>query len=191
MYCKKKGKLVVVSGPSGSGKSTIVKHLLSQNLNLVFSISACTRLKRKNELDGKDYFFLSVEDFKKKIETDEFLEWEEVYNNNFYGTLKSEVLGKIERGYNVIFDIDVIGAKSIKKVFNSQAFLVYIQAPSIGDISDRLNSRSTEDSKQISTRLAKAKFEEKEKSSFDYILINNDLDEAKKNALIKVKEFIC
>ena len=115
-------------------------------------------------------------------ETDEFLEWEEVYNNNFYGTLKSEVLGKIERGYNVIFDIDVIGAKSIKKVFNSQAFLVYIQAPSIGDISDRLNSRSTEDSKQISTRLAKAKFEEKEKSSFDYILINNDLDEAKKNA---------
>ena len=180
MYCKKKGKLVVVSGPSGSGKSTIVKHLLSKNLNLVFSVSACTRLKRKNEKDGKDYFFLSVEDFKKKIETDEFLEWEEVYNNNFYGTLKSEVLGKIERGYNVIFDIDVIGAKSIKKVFNSQAFLVYIQAPSIGDISDRLNSRSTEDSKQISIRLAKAKFEEKEKSSFDYILINNDLDEAKK-----------
>lgn len=190
MSSKKKGKLIIVSGPSGSGKSTIVRYLLKQKLNLVFSVSACSRSKREYEIDGKDYFFLDVTDFKKKIEANEFLEWEEVYKNSFYGTLKKEVLNKIEMGYNIIFDIDVIGAKSLKKIFDDQALLIYIQAPSINDISKRLNLRNTENSKQIFTRLSKAKYEDKEKSFFDYILVNSDLDEAKKNAIIKVKEFL-
>ena len=190
MSSKKKGKLIIVSGPSGSGKSTIVRYLLKQKLNLVFSVSACSRSKREYEIDGKDYFFLDVTDFKKKIEANEFLEWEEVYKNSFYGTLKKEVLNKIEMGYNIIFDIDVIGAKSLKKIFDDQALLIYIQAPSIKDISKRLNLRNTENSKQIFTRLSKAKYEDKEKSFFDYILVNSDLDEAKKNAIIKVKEFL-
>ena len=190
MSSKKKGKLIIVSGPSGSGKSTIVRYLLKQKLNLVFSVSACSRSKREYEIDGKDYFFLDVTDFKKKIEANEFLEWEEVYKNSFYGTLKKEVLNQIEMGYNIIFDIDVIGAKSLKKIFDDQALLIYIQAPSINDISKRLNLRNTENSKQIFTRLSKAKYEDKEKSFFDYILVNSDLDEAKKNAIIKVKEFL-
>ena len=190
MSSKKKGKLIIVSGPSGSGKSTIVRYLLKQKLNLVFSVSACSRSKREYEIDGKDYFFLDVTDFKKKIEANEFLEWEEVYKNSFYGTLKNEVLNQIEMGYNIIFDIDVIGAKSLKKIFDDQALLIYIQAPSIKDISKRLNLRNTENSKQIFTRLSKAKYEDKEKSFFDYILVNSDLDEAKKNAIIKVKEFL-
>ncbi|OUV56969.1 MAG: guanylate kinase [Flavobacteriales bacterium TMED113] len=190
MSSKKKGKLIIVSGPSGSGKSTIVRYLLKQKLNLVFSVSACSRSKREYEIDGKDYFFLDVTDFKKKIEANEFLEWEEVYKNSFYGTLKKEVLNKIEMGYNIIFDIDVIGAKSLKKIFDDQALLIYIQAPSINAISKRLNLRNTENSKQIFTRLSKAKYEDKEKSFFDYILVNSDLDEAKKNAIIKVKEFL-
>tara|TARA_S200000501_G_C20830204_1_gene746853 strand:+ start:1449 stop:2024 length:576 start_codon:yes stop_codon:yes gene_type:complete len=190
MSSKKKGKLIIVSGPSGSGKSTIVRYLLKQKLNLVFSVSACSRSKREYEIDGKDYFFLDVTDFKKKIEANEFLEWEEVYKNSFYGTLKNEVLNQIEMGYNIIFDIDVIGAKSLKKIFDDQALLIYIQAPSINDISKRLNLRNTENSKQIFTRLSKAKYEDKEKSFFDYILVNSDLDEAKKNAIIKVKEFL-
>ena len=190
MSSKKKGKLIIVSGPSGSGKSTIVRYLLKQKLNLVFSVSACSRSKREHEIDGKDYFFLDVTDFKKKIEANEFLEWEEVYKNSFYGTLKNEVLSQIEMGYNIIFDIDVIGAKSLKKIFDDQALLIYIQAPSINAISKRLNLRNTENSKQIFTRLSKAKYEDKEKSFFDYILVNSDLDEAKKNAIIKVKEFL-
>ena len=118
------------------------------------------------------------------------MEWEEVYKDNFYGTLKKEVLNQIEMGYNIIFDIDVIGAKSLKKIFDDQALLIYIQAPSINDISNRLNLRNTENSKQILTRLSKAKYEDKEKSSFDYILLNSDLDEAKKNVIKKVKEFL-
>jgi len=190
MSSKKKGKLIIVSGPSGSGKSTIVRYLLKQKLNLVFSVSACSRSKREYEIDGKDYFFLEVTDFKKKIEANEFLEWEEVYKNSFYGTLKKEVLNKMKMGYNIIFDIDVIGAKSLKKIFDDQALLIYIQAPSINAISKRLNLRNTENSKQIFTRLSKAKYEDKEKSFFDYILVNSDLDEAKKNAIIKVKEFL-
>ena len=190
MSSKKKGKLIIVSGPSGSGKSTIVRYLLKQKLNLVFSVSACSRSKREYEIDGKDYFFLDVTDFKKKIEANEFLEWEEVYKNSFYGTLKKEVLNKMKMGYNIIFDIDVIGAKSLKKIFDDQALLIYIQAPSINAISKRLNLRNTENSKQIFTRLSKAKYEDKEKSFFDYILVNSDLDEAKKNAIIKVKEFL-
>lgn len=191
MSCNKKnGKLILISGPSGSGKTTIVKHLLSSDLDLVFSISACSREKRKNEKDGVDYHFLSIKVFKEKIESGEFLEWEEVYDNHFYGTLKSEVINKINLGHNVIFDIDVIGAKSLKKIFTNQAFSIYIQAPSIDSINKRLNSRQTESGDQISFRTNKARHEEKEKKFFDYILINNDLSLAKKDVLQKVQGFL-
>ena len=191
MSCNKKnGKLILISGPSGSGKTTIVKHLLSSGLDLVFSISACSREKRKNEKDGVDYHFLSIKVFKEKIESGEFLEWEEVYDNHFYGTLKSEVINKINLGHNVIFDIDVIGAKSLKKIFTNQAFSIYIQAPSIDSINKRLNSRQTESGGQISFRINKARHEEKEKKFFDYILINNDLSLAKKDVLQKVQGFL-
>jgi len=191
MSCNKKnGKLILISGPSGSGKTTIVKHLLSSDLDLFFSISACSREKRKNEKDGVDYHFLSIKVFKEKIESGDFLEWEEVYDNHFYGTLKSEVINKINLGHNVIFDIDVIGANSLKKIFTNQAFSIYIQAPSIDSINKRLNSRQTESEDQISFRINKARHEEKEKKFFDYILINNDLSLAKKDVLQKVQGFL-
>lgn len=191
MSCNKKnGKLILISGPSGSGKTTIVKHLLSSGLDLVFSISACSREKRKNEKDGVDYHFLSTKVFKEKIASDDFLEWEEVYDNNFYGTLKSEVMNKINLGHNVIFDIDVMGAKSLKKIFANQAFSIFIQAPSIDSINQRLSSRNTESEGQISFRVNKARYEEKEKKFFDYILINNDLSLAKKDVLHKVQGFL-
>ena len=189
-YNKKNGKLIIISGPSGSGKTTLVKHLLKNGLDLVFSVSACSREKRKNEKDGIDYHFLSIKVFKEKIVSGDFLEWEEVYDNNFYGTLKSEVINKINLGHNVIFDIDVMGAKSLKKIFTNQAFSIYIQAPSIDSISKRLSSRKTESEHQISFRVNKVKHEEKEKKFFDYILINNDLSLAKKDVLQKVQDFL-
>ena len=187
---KKKGKLIIISGPSGSGKTTIVKYLLTCNLNLFFSVSACSRKKRKNEQDGIDYYFLSIDAFKQKIKADEFLEWEEVYEDNFYGTLKSEVINKINLGCNLIFDVDVIGAKSLKNLFMDQAFSIYIQAPSIKLINQRLVSRKTESDSQILFRVDKAKYEEKQKVFFDYILINNKLSITKKNALQRVKDFL-
>ena len=191
MSCnKKKGKLILISGPSGSGKTTIVKYLLKSGLNLTFSISACSRKKRTNEKDGVDYHFLSIKAFKEKIAAGEFLEWEEVYDNNFYGTLRSEVVDKINFGHNIIFDIDVIGAKSLKKIFTNNALSIYIQTPSIHSISKRLSSRKTESEDQISFRIDKAKYEEKEKKFFDYTLINNELISAKKDVLQKVQDFL-
>tara|TARA_B100001029_G_scaffold97622_2_gene80229 strand:- start:3627 stop:4205 length:579 start_codon:yes stop_codon:yes gene_type:complete len=189
-FNQKKGKLIIISGPSGSGKTTIVKYLLSCNLNLFFSISACSRPKRKNEKDGIDYHFLSVDEFKLKIAEGEFLEWEEVYQDNFYGTLKSEVLNKINLGCNIIFDVDVIGAKSLKSIFKEQALSIYIQAPSVKSISQRLVARQTESESQISFRLDKAKHEVKEKKFFDYILINDKLNIAKQTVLQKAQDFL-
>tara|TARA_B100001250_G_C19754506_1_gene769438 strand:- start:738 stop:1316 length:579 start_codon:yes stop_codon:yes gene_type:complete len=187
---QKKGKLIIVSGPSGSGKTTIVKYLLSCNLNLLFSISACSRQKRKNEQDGIDYYFLSVDEFKLKIQQGYFLEWEEVYQDNFYGTLKSEVLNKINVGHNLIFDVDVVGAKSLKNMFKDQALSIFIQAPSVKLISQRLVARQTESDSQIAFRLDKAQHEEKAKKFFDYILINDKLSIAKKTVLQKVQYFL-
>ncbi len=189
-FNQKKGKLIIVSGPSGSGKTTIVKYLLSCNLNLFFSVSACSRQKRKNEKDGIDYHFLSVDEFKLKIAEGDFLEWEEVYQDNFYGTLKREVLNKINLGYNIIFDVDVIGAKSLKAIFKDQALSIYIKAPSVKLISQRLVARQTESESQISFRLDKAKHEVKEKKFFDYILINDKLSIAKKTVLQRVQDFL-
>ena len=184
---KTKGKLIIVAGPSGSGKTTIVKYLLSCNLGLSFSVSACSRKKRKHEENGIDYYFLDVVDFKAKINSSDFLEWEEVYPDSFYGTLKSEVLNKLNLGNHLIFDVDVVGAKSLKNIFLDQALSIYVQAPSI---IERLKSRKTESKEQISLRVNKARHEKKEKVFFDYILINDDLILAKKDVLQKVKDFL-
>jgi guanylate kinase len=189
-FKNKKGKSIIVAGPSGSGKTTIVKYLLSCNLNLVFSTSACSRVKRENEQEGIDYYFFEIAEFKAKIKANEFLEWEEVYADNFYGTLKTEVTSKLNAGLNIIFDVDVVGAKSLKKLFKDDALSIYIEAPSVGSISDRLNSRKTETKEQISDRLNKVKYEQKEKKFFDYILINNDLSLAKKDVWRTVKDFL-
>ena len=189
-FKNKKGKSIIVAGPSGSGKTTIVKYLLSCNLNLVFSISACSRVKRENEQEGIDYYFLEIAEFKAKIKANEFLEWEEVYADNFYGTLKTEVTSKLNAGLNIIFDVDVVGAKSLKKLFKDDALSIYIEAPSMGSISDRLSYRKTETEEQISDRLNKAKYEQKAKKFFDYILINNELSLAKKDVWRTVKDFL-
>lgn len=188
---KNSGKLIVFSAPSGSGKTTIVHHLLSQKeLNLDFSISATSRERRGAEIDGKDYHFISSEDFKKHIEKDEFVEWEEVYHNNFYGTLKSEVERIWEQGKHAIFDIDVVGGLRIKKKFPDQTLAVFVQPPSIEEMERRLRNRQTDTEEKIQERVAKAERELKFAKDFDVILVNDNLETAKKDAIKLVNEFI-
>jgi len=187
--CFKKGKVIIISAPSGSGKTTITKFLLSQNLNLVFSVSACSRKKRKNEVEGEDYYFLSTKDFLKKTQNKDFLEWEEVYENSFYGTLKNDVKAKLDSGRNVIFDIDVQGALSLKKIFKKDSFSIYIEVPS-NIIEKRLRDRKTENEKDIYKRLNKIKKEGVHKNKFDAIILNIDLQESKKEIATIVKEYL-
>ncbi|MFW2347906.1 MAG: guanylate kinase [Wenyingzhuangia sp.] len=185
------GKLIVFSAPSGSGKTTIVKHLLSAtNLPLDFSISAASRQPRKGEIDGKDYYFLSVEDFKSKVAQEAFLEWEEVYQDNFYGTLKSEITRIWSEGNHVVFDIDAIGGLNIKKQFPEQTLAIFIQPPSVEEMERRLRSRATETEDKIKMRLAKSAQEFEFAEQFDTVLINDDLSVAKDEAYHKVLEFI-
>jgi len=174
----KKGKLVIFSAPSGSGKTTIVKHLLSLNLGLEFSVSATSRPLRGTEIDGKDYYFLSVEEFKKKIVNDEFLEWEEVYEGKFYGTLKSEVERIRNKGNHVIFDVDVVGGCNIKKYFGNEALAVFVQPPSINELRSRLISRGTDTPEVIESRVAKAEYELTFAPQFDVIIVNDNLEKA-------------
>ena len=187
----KQGKLFVFSAPSGSGKTTIVKYLLDQKeLNLAFSVSAASREPREHEINGKDYHFMSIKDFKQHIKNDDFLEWEEVYRDNFYGTLKSEVERLWAEGKNVIFDIDVSGGLRIKKKFPEQTLAVFVKPPSIDELKIRLKKRSTESEDKINMRIAKASAELATAPQFDVIVKNHDLETAKKEAYELVKGFI-
>ncbi len=186
-----KGKLLVFSAPSGSGKTTIVRHLLAQpELNLEFSISAATRELRGEEVNGKDYYFMSIEEFKKHIKADDFIEWEEVYRDNFYGTLKSEVERIWAKGKNVIFDIDVSGGLRIKSKFPKETLAVFVKPPSVDELKRRLKERSTESEDKINMRIAKAHVELATAPQFDMVIKNYDLDVAKHEAYELVKEFI-
>lgn len=186
-----KGKLIVFSAPSGSGKTTIVRHLLKQEkLNLEFSISATSRDKRGEEFDGKDYYFLSSKEFKSKIKKDEFLEWEEVYRDNFYGTLKAEVERIWAKGKHVIFDIDVSGGLRIKRKFPKETLAVFVKPPSIDELKIRLKKRKTESADKINMRIAKASAELATAPLFDVIIENNNLDKALKEAETLVSNFI-
>jgi guanylate kinase len=190
MEGNKKGKCVIFSAPSGAGKTTIVHYLLGQGMGLEFSVSACSRDPRPNEIDGKDYHFLGVEGFKNKIKEDAFVEWEEVYTNNFYGTLKSEIERIWDQGKAVIFDVDVIGGLNLKKQFQDQAFAVFVEPPSYEELEKRLRGRSTESEEKINQRMAKASKEMAFSSEFDTILVNDDLEEACKEARRLVGEFL-
>ena len=187
----KKGKLLVFSAPSGSGKTTIVRHLLAQpELNLAFSVSAATRAPRGEEIHGTDYYFISIEQFKTHIKAEDFVEWEEVYRDNFYGTLKSEVERIWALGKNVIFDIDVAGGLRIKKKFPQETLAVFVKPPSIDELKIRLKKRSTESDEKINMRIAKASVELATAPQFDVIIKNYDLDVAKAEASELVKEFV-
>ncbi len=187
----KKGKLLVFSAPSGSGKTTIVRHLLGlPDLNLEFSISAATREPRGEEVNGKDYYFISIPEFKKHIKAEDFIEWEEVYRDNFYGTLKTEVERIWALGKNVIFDIDVAGGLRIKHKFPKETLAVFVKPPSVDELKRRLKERSTESDDKINMRIAKASVELATAPQFDKIIKNYDLEVAKEEAYHLVKEFV-
>jgi guanylate kinase len=186
----KPGKLFIFSAPSGSGKTTIVKFLLQNIEGLTFSVSATSREMRAGEQNGKDYFFLSKEEFKTRIDNNEFLEWEEVYSGSFYGTLKSEVDGMLQQGKHVLFDVDVLGGLNIKQQYQNQALAVFVKAPSISTLLERLKTRSTDTEEQIQKRIEKAEFGMNYAEKFDYILINDDLTKAQKEIRSIVLNFI-
>ena len=184
------GKLVIFSAPSGSGKSTIINYLLTQNLNLHFSISATSRSPRGNEKDGVEYYFLTPEQFRAKINDGEFLEYEEVYTDKFYGTLKSEVERILNEGNNVVFDVDVVGGCNIKNYYGDKALSIFIQPPSIEALRDRLVGRGTDSMDVIENRLTKASFEMSFASKFDKVIINDNLENAKTETLQVIKAFL-
>lgn len=185
------GKLLIFSAPSGSGKTTIVQHLLQQpELNLAFSISATTRACRAGETEGINYYYLSVDDFKAKIEEGSFLEWEEVYPLHMYGTLRSEVERLWKEGKHVIFDIDVAGGLNLKKHFPEQTLSIFVQPPSMEVLRERLQGRSTESEEKIEMRLSKASQELETAPQFDYILLNENLEVALKEAHLVVQQFL-
>ena len=184
------GKCIILCAPSGAGKTSITKYLLSQNLGLEFSISACNREKRENEVDGVDYYFLNTADFKQKIENEEFLEWEEVYKDNYYGTLKTEINRIWDSGKNVIFDVDVEGGLSLTKHFGEKALAIFIKPPSVEALEDRLRSRGTESEEKIQKRLEKAEKELGYSKWFDTIIVNENLETAQKEVLTIVNSFL-
>lgn len=186
MYFEMQNKLIIFSGPSGSGKTTIVKHLVAANQNLKFSISACSREKRDAEIDGKDYYFFSKEEFHKKITNNEFIEWEEVYPGQYYGTLRSEVEKIWSENYHVIFDVDVIGGLNLKKKYPANSLAVFIQVPSMEALELRLRARLTESEASINKRLNKAREETSYAHEFDIILINDRLEDT----LVKAQEIV-
>jgi guanylate kinase len=183
-------KLVLFCGPSGSGKTTIVHHLMQQFPMMRFSVSATTREKRANEEHAKDYYFLSVDEFKAKIQNDEFLEWEEVYKDRFYGTLKKEVERILNDGYVAIFDVDVEGGLHIRKQFGRQLLDVFVMPPSVDDLHKRLVARATESEESLFKRLDKAEKEMNYAFQFNHVIVNSVLEDAKQDAMNMVKEFL-
>ncbi len=184
------GKLIIFSAPSGSGKTTLVRHLLKSLKGLRFSVSATSRPPRENEVHGKDYYFLTGESFREKIEQGAFLEWEEVYPGQYYGTLRSEVDLLLEEGYHVLFDIDVEGGLNLKRYYAERALAVFVQPPSLEVMEERLRARGTDDEEQLKKRLEKAAQEMEYASQFDRVLVNDNLDQAKKEARSVVRRFI-
>lgn len=184
------GKLIIFSAPSGSGKSTIINYLLTQNLNLVFSISATSRAPRGTEQNGVEYFFLTPEEFKQRIANNEFLEYEEVYKDRFYGTLKAQVEKQLAAGQNVIFDVDVVGGCNIKKFYGDRALSVFIQPPSLEELRKRLTGRGTDAPEVIESRLAKSTFELSYAEKFDVVIVNDNLEKAQAEALKTIRDFI-
>jgi guanylate kinase len=185
------GRLVIFSGPSGAGKSTIVKHLKGiKEFALEFSISATSRPKREDETEGKDYYFLNPDLFRARIEDNEFLEWEEVYTKQYYGTLKSEVTRITRDGNNILFDVDVVGGVNIKRMNKEKALSIFIKPPSIDVLEERLNQRDTDTEESKQKRLKKAKLELTYARRFDHIIVNDDLEKAQKEAENLVREFL-
>ena len=187
-----KGKLIIFAAPSGSGKSTIINWLMQEHpeLNMHFSISCTSRAPRGTEQHGVEYFFLTPEEFRAKIANNEFVEYEEVYADRYYGTLKSQVEKQLEQGENVVFDVDVHGAMNIKKAYGSQAISVFIQPPSIEELRRRLNGRATDAPEVIEQRIERAEYELSFAPKFDTVVVNDDLQEAKENALQKIAQFL-
>ncbi|HAX93282.1 MAG TPA: guanylate kinase [Bacteroidales bacterium] len=183
-------KLIIVSAPSGAGKTTIVRHILSLPIPVAFSVSATSRLPRSGELNGRDYYFLSPEEFKKKVEGNEFLEWEEVYHGTCYGTLKSEVDRIWQEGKSVIFDVDVVGGLNIKNIYGEKALAIFVQPPSVEALRSRLRGRSTETEEKINMRISKAEYELGFANRFDYVLVNDQLEIALDEAETIVRAFL-
>lgn len=184
-------KVIVVSAPSGAGKTSIVRNLLEKNPQLSFSISATTRAKREMEQDGKDYYFISVPEFQKRIAADDFLEWQEVYKGQFYGSLKSEVDRLCSEGKVVVFDVDVLGGLNIKKFYKEQALSVFIQPPTLETLKERLQGRGTETPESLKKRVDKAEYEMSFANQFDAIVVNDVLEEAREEAQRLIDNFLC
>ena len=185
-----KAKLIIFSAPSGSGKTSIVKEILKSDIPFGFSVSATSRQARDGEVHAKDYYFFDVDEFKTRVAKDEFLEWEEVYHNQFYGTLKSEVERLRNQGKNVLFDVDVVGGLNIKKYYGDEALSIFVQAPSIEELKNRLKGRGTENDESLQKRLDKAEYEMTFAPQFDAIIINDKLETAVGECISLIQEFV-
>jgi len=184
------GKLIVISAPSGAGKTSIVRFLLGKTDALSFSVSACSRARRDNETDGIDYHFLTVDEFQKEIKEDSFLEWEEVYKNQYYGTLKSEVERIWKEGKTVIFDVDVVGGINIKKQYQKECLSIFIMPPSLVVLEERLQKRGSESKESLQKRVAKSKEEIEKRKEFDQVILNDDFEVACMETMKVIQKFI-